>query len=276
MARAMGAGSDIVTSIKHPAVAAARRSVTRSGSTPARCFLVDGRKMVAQALDAGATVEGVFFLDPPREAARMLLDRARRAGVDCHIVSRGVFFKVLHLGYETAADVLAVVRREESHRLPESPPADFCTVVGECIHDPRNVGVIVRTADAAGLSSAVFSADSADPFSRAAVRSTTGSIFRVPLTLAADLPAALAALRAAGVRIIGTSATAETPCWEADLGTPCALVLGNETVGLSADAADVCDTMVTIPMSGGAHSFNVTVAAGILLYEWARQRAFTT
>ena len=267
MTRAMTARSDIVTSIKHPAVAEARRSARPSGSTPPSCFLVDGRKMVDQALDADATVESVFFLDPPGE----LFDRARRAGADCHIVSRGVFFKLLGLGYETAADVLAVIRRAESHPLPDSPAAGFRTVVGERIQDPRNVGVIVRTADAAGLRSAVFSADSADPFSRAAVRSTTGSIFRVPLTLTADLPGALSALRAAGVRVIGTSAAARTPCWQVDLSPPCAIVLGNETVGLSAEAAGVCDTMVTIPMSGGAHSFNVTVAAGILLYEWTRQ-----
>ena len=73
--------------------------------------------------------------------------------------------------------------------------------------------------------------------------------------------------------MIGTSAGADLPCWETDLTGPCALVLGNESVGLSPGTSAVCDTLVTIPMSAGAHSFNVTVAAGILLYERDRQTA---
>ena len=87
-----------------------------------------------------------------------------------------------------------------------------------------------------------------------------------------ELPAALARLRKQGMRIIGTSAAAPTPVWDADLTGSCAVVLGNETRGLTDAARDACDAFVTIPMSGGAHSFNVTVAAGILLYERARQR----
>jgi len=78
---------------------------------------------------------------------------------------------------------------------------------------------------------------------------------------------ALTGLRAQGVRVIGTSAHAATACWEADLALPCAIVLGNETTGLSKEAQAVCDLLVMIPMQGGASSLNVTVAAGIVLYE---------
>jgi TrmH family RNA methyltransferase len=145
-------------------------------------------------------------------------------------------------------------------------------MVGEQIQDPRNVGVMVRTADAWQPAATVLSADSADPWCRAAVRSSTGSIFRMPLSMPEDLPAYVRKLKSRGVRIVGTSAHAPAPVWDTDLTGPCALVLGNESVGMSEELTAECDEFVTIPMHGGASSFNVTVAGGILLYERERQR----
>jgi len=263
---------EVISIIKHPVVVAARQSLARSGGRTPPAFLIDGAKMLCCALDAGAPLETVFFLDPLEGEWAALRDRARRAGRDCHRVSRGVFFRILGLGYETSARVLAVLPRSPSCDVTAGVGPGFCTIVGERIQDPRNVGVLIRTADAMGLATAVFSADSADPYCRASVRSTTGSIFRVGLALAADLPAYLRKLKAAGVRILGTSASAKASCWQEDLRGPCALVVGNETAGLSAKTAAACDRILAIPMYGEAHSLNVTVAAGILLYERARQR----
>jgi TrmH family RNA methyltransferase len=144
-------------------------------------------------------------------------------------------------------------------------------LVGEDIQDPRNVGVLIRTADAWGLPCTVFSQPSADPYCRASVRSSTGSVFRVPVVVAAQLAAYLERLRSRGLRVIGTSAQAPQRCWDTDLTGPCAVVLGNESAGISEEVRAVCQEVVSIPLRGGAHSFNVTVAAGILLYERDRQ-----
>jgi len=260
----------VIEGMKHPALAEARRLVASSGNG----FLVDGRRLVAQAIDSGADLRGAFFRHPVEdERLRELLDRARAAGVACHVLSRGIFFRLLGLGYETAAGVLAVAVRPPSADAVALAGGGGCLLVGERIQDPRNVGVMVRTADAWALPCAAFTADSADAWSRAALRSSTGSAFRVPIARLDDLPQALGRLRAAGLRIVGSSAHAERPCWEIDLTGPCAVVLGNETEGISPAAAAACDELVAILMCGGAHSFNVTVAAGILLYERARQLA---
>jgi len=261
---------DVIASIKHPAVAQARQELARSRDE-ASFFLVDGLRLTAQALEAGADIERMFFLHPVQDETATLLERARQAGVECHTASKGVFFKVLGLGYETSVRVLALVKRPPSAGLTGVPGADACWLVGECIQDPRNVGVLIRTADGWAGTRAVFSANSADPYARASVRSSTGSVFRVPVSLPARLAPCLKALKADAVRIIGSSAGAETPCWDADLTGRCALVLGNESTGLSDEVREACDALVTVPMGGGAHSFNVTVAAGILLYERARQ-----
>jgi len=256
---------DVITRLKHPAVAEARRRLQESA------FLADGHRLVGQALDAGARVESAFFIDPVEDAEEPLLQTARAADVACHLVSRGVFFRLLGLGYETSVRVLAVVSRPALRPVTEFAADDACILLGERIQDPRNVGVMVRTADAWNLSACAFTSDSADPWSRAGVRSTTGSIFRVPVTLCERMADDLERLRAMSLRVIGTSAHASSPCWEADLTGPCAVILGNESVGISDELAHACDQMVSIPMWGGAHSLNVTVAAGILLYERARQ-----
>jgi tRNA G18 (ribose-2'-O)-methylase SpoU len=268
---------EVVSSLKHPAVAAARRSLGQVGRPAVRratSYLADGHGLVSQAVDAGAPLERIFFCHPVEggeEAA--LLARARGAGLACHLVTRGVFFRILGLGYETSVRVLAEVRRPASADLRQVAGPDACVLAGEQIQDPRNVGVLIRTADAWGLACAAFTADSADPYCRASVRSTTGSAFRVPVAIVADLPGSLARLRQDGLRIIGTSAHARLACWDADLTGPCAVVLGNESTGLSEAVRESCDLVVSIPMHAGGRSFNVTVAAGIVLYERGRQKA---
>jgi len=265
------ARAEVVSRLKHPTVLAARGHLGQVGGGPAGAFVADGRRLVSQALESSLPIEAVFFLDPVEGAEVEVLRRAREAGVPCTVVSRGIFFRILALGYETSVRVLAVIERPRWPDVGEVMEGDACLLVGENIQDPRNVGVLLRTADAWGLAGAVFSKASADPYSRGSVRSSTGSVFRVPVTVAVHLVDYVAGLKEKPLRVIGTSAQAATPCWEADLSGPCVVLFGNESTGLSAEARAVCDTLVSIPMSGRAHSFNVTVAAGIILYERARQ-----
>jgi TrmH family RNA methyltransferase len=259
---------DLIASIKHPAVAAARKQLAGPDY-----YAVDGEKLAGQALAARAEVEALFLLDGADDRTSELAKQCAGAGVPAWPTTKGVFFKLLGLGYQTSVATLAVVRRPGPAPLPEAVDPGFCAILGECIQDPRNVGVIVRTADGFGPAAAAFTADSADPYSRAAVRSSTGSIFRVTPALPTDAVDYVRRLQSLGVRAIGTSAGAETPCWAADLAGPVALIVGNESEGVSDTLAAACDELVTIPMRGGAHSFNVTIAAGICLYERARQSA---
>lgn len=262
----------VISSIKHPAVVAARQGLGQIGRHGRSSFLVDGYKLVSQALESRARSESLFFLHPVEgEAHAALLQHAFDMEVECHLVTKGVFFRILGLGYETSVQVLAAVSRPQSADATAFLDGDACLLVGERIQDPRNVGVLIRTADGWGLPGAIFSGDSADPYSRASVRSSTGSIFRLRLTLTDNLVACLEKLKAMSVRIIGTSAHAKKACWDVDLSARSAIVFGNETTGLSDDVKKACDELVTIPMRGRAHSFNVTVAAGIILYQRARQ-----
>jgi len=266
--------AEVIDSIKHPAVAASRESLRGSSEESARCFLIDGPKLLREGIEAGAPIERVFFQDPVEPAEADLERAAAGAGLEHWRVTRGVFFRLLGLGYETSVRVLAIVeirRRSVDELLSDVGPESW-VLVGEKIQDPRNVGVLIRTADAWGLGAAAFTEGTAEAFSRGSVRSSTGSILRVQVTEEANVTELLGGLRERGLRIVGASAGAEKACWEVDLRPPCAVVVGNEASGLSEEARGLCDVVARIPMYGGAHSFNVTVAAGILLYEARRQR----
>jgi TrmH family RNA methyltransferase len=281
-----------IRSIKDPAVVAARRSLGHFRPAEATSFLIEGAKLVLQALEAhapvarpaeraataaeGLAVDALFFLHPIQTAEEeRSLQLARETGVPCHVVTRGVFSRVLGLSYETTTRVVATAKIASIslHDLVAKAVGSGWLLIGERIQDPRNTGALIRTAEAWGLKLVAFTAGSADPYSRASVRSSTGSIFRVAVSTGSSTADLLAALKEAGIRVIGTSAAGQIPLWLADMSPPCAVLLGNETVGLSQEARESSDVVVRIPMLGAAHSFNVTVAAGIVLYEAARQKA---
>jgi TrmH family RNA methyltransferase len=261
--------TDIVDSIKHPAVKAARLLNQSAGRAASQQYLIEGADMARLALDSGARIVSVFVSDVVDEELS-LIERLRERGVPTFRVGRGLLFKIVGTSYETAINAVAVVEQNliGERRLP----TDDLIVVGEDLQDPRNLGMFIRTADAAGAKALVLSRAAADPFSRAAVRSTTGSILRLPILLTDAIPSVLHNLREQGVKIISTSAHAPTIFWNADLTGRCAVVFGNETSGVSAEAQAVADLNVTIPLLGGAHSLNVAVAAGVVLYERVRQQ----
>lgn len=261
-----------IDSVKHPAVQAARALSTPAGRARQRRYLIEGEKQVDRALDGSAQVEAIFLSDSlPETALARWQQRLTVAQRTAYLIRRGLLFKIIGTPYETSVNAVAVVRQPEVEESAWNLEAGGCWVVGEAIQDPRNVGVLVRTADAAGARGLVLSDDSGDPFSRSAVRSSTGSILSLPVVVRPDLPAWLAERKRQGWPIVATSAQARRSLWSVDLTGPCAVLLGNETIGLSASLRELADVEVAIPMAGSAHSLNVAVAAGIVLFERVRQ-----
>ena len=259
----------VISTIKDPRLSAFRRR-----PEDAAIFHVEGGAMIRQGMEAGWTPLSALFLDPvPAQTSEV--HRALSAAATTHRATRGVFYKILGLGYETATDAIGVFAVpghgvEVLDRRAAFPGA-LCLVC-EDIQDPRNVGVIVRTAEALGVEVVVLSRPSAWPWSRAAIRSSTGSIFRVAIHVASSAEEAIRELRRRGHHVVGSSARVNLDVVGASIPLPCTLVVGNESTGLSGPTLELCDTVVSIPMAGGAHSLNVTVAAGILLDSLRRRR----
>ena len=260
-----------VSGIKHPAFREALALTRAGGRAETGRYLVEGSDLVRQALAVPFPIHAVFAL--PEQAAGLAAACAARA-VPLYVLGGGLLAKLVGTGYETAVTALAVVEQrllseDDLTVLPEA-----LVLAGERIQDPRNVGVLVRTAEAAGCAALVLSSDSAEPFSRAAVRSTTGSLLRLPICLTNDLSRTLHRLVERGAPVIATSARASHTAYEANLAArPLTLVVGNETEGISAAIRAIATDFIALPMvPGGASSLNVPVAAGVLLYEAIRQR----
>ncbi|MGB8861225.1 MAG: RNA methyltransferase [Ilumatobacteraceae bacterium] len=212
--------------------------------------MVEGRTLIAQAFAAGWDVEAQFVapgadeVDGPGQVFELAPNVIERVA-----------------STEAPQPVLAVFRQRTSV-LPKE--ADF-VVVADRLADPGNAGTIIRSAEAAGAQAVVFTPGSVDPYNPKVVRSTAGSLFRVPV-----LTTDLATLQACGLRIVATSSHRGSAYTETDLTGRVALVVGNEAHGVPDDAP--VDEWITIPHVGAAESLNVAMAATVLAFEVARQR----
>jgi 23S rRNA (guanosine2251-2'-O)-methyltransferase len=140
------------------------------------------------------------------------------------------------------------------------------------VQDPHNLGACLRTADAAGVHAVIVPRDRAARVTPTVRKVASGAAESVPLFSVTNLARTLRALKEAGIWIYGASDAAQGDLYAADLTGPLALVLGTEGRGLRRLTRELCDHLVAIPMAGRVESLNVSVAAGVLLYEVKRQR----
>jgi 23S rRNA (guanosine2251-2'-O)-methyltransferase len=200
------------------------------------------------------------------EAANIPIERARRGALDA-LVNGGV-----HQG--VAIRVLPA--REQDLNLLEALVADRASelrlLVLDQVEDPRNLGACLRTADAAGVDAIVVPKARSAKLSPAALKAAAGAAETVPLIVVPNLARFMRWLTDAGVRLVGADSEGGHPLFEVDLAPPVAVVLGAEGKGLRRLTREACDELVRIPMLGAVESLNVSVAAGVLLYEMVRQR----
>ncbi|MBO7357324.1 MAG: 23S rRNA (guanosine(2251)-2'-O)-methyltransferase RlmB [Lachnospiraceae bacterium] len=145
-------------------------------------------------------------------------------------------------------------------------------LVLETVQDPGNLGTIMRTAEGAGVTGVIMSSDTVDIYNPKTVRSTMGSIFRVPFIYTDDLDKTIRTLKTSGVTCYAAHLKGTKTCYEEDYGKPTAFFIGNEGNGLSEETADLADSYIKIPMGGKLESLNAAVSAAILMYEAKRQR----
>ena len=153
-----------------------------------------------------------------------------------------------------------------------APGATPLIVVLDGIEDPHNVGAILRTVDAAGAHGVVRQSRRAAPLGGAAAKASAGAVAHVKVVEVVNIARTLETLKQAGVWTVGLAGEAATRYDRIDYTLPTALVVGAEGTGLRRLVRDRCDWLVSIPMRGHVQSLNVSVAAGIVLFEAVRQR----
>jgi TrmH family RNA methyltransferase len=223
----------------------------RSARSEESAFVVEGATLIGEAMAAGWTVDAEFV--------------APGAGA----VSQGEVFELAEGVLERIASTehpqpnVAIVRIPEHRASLEH--ADF-VLVADALNDPGNLGTILRSAEAAGVDVVVLTPGSVDPFNPKVVRASAGALFHVPV-----VGAALEVVRDAGFRMIGTSSHTGERHTAIDWSGRVAIVLGSEAQGLPDDVA--VDAWVRIEHHGRAESLNVAMAATLLVFAAAEQRA---
>jgi len=240
--------------------------------------LISGLHAVLAALTRNPElVEGVWVSAERRDtrveqvieaarAARVKLHRVPRAALDRMADStrhQGVVARLRSLPARNEGDLAAFVKQIKTTPL---------LLVLDGVQDPHNLGACLRVADAAGAHAVIVPRDRSAPLSAAARRAAAGAAESIPVFEVVNLARSLRELKEAGLWLIGASQDGDTDLYRADLRSPCALVLGGEGKGLRRLTREHCDTLVQIPMVGTVESLNVSVAAGICLFEVVRQR----
>jgi TrmH family RNA methyltransferase len=261
----------VITSPQNPRLKAAAALRRRRGRAAAERILIDGHRALGLALEAGVAVSRVYHCpDLGSGEAADVLDRARQAGAEVEAVAAGPFAR---LAYGDAPDSVVAVAARPATGLERialgAEPALLLVVVG--LEKPGNLGALLRTADGAGAHGVIVCDGLADPFGPNVVRASRGTVFGVPLAHV-DSEAALAWLKAHGVRPVATLPDAKTAYTDVDLTGPVAVVLGEEHRGLPDAWREAAAERVAVPMRGRADSLNVAVTGALLLYEAVRQR----
>jgi TrmH family RNA methyltransferase len=235
-------------------------------------MLLDGTHLVSEAVAAGVTlrhvVVGADSVEDP-EVGRVL-DRIRSSGVDVSVAASPVMDAISPV--RSSSSIVALAERPDTSTAP--PPSGLPLVAIVCdIQDPGNVGAIVRVAEGAGATGVVLAGRCADPFGWKALRGSMGSALRMPLTIRRSIEEAVAEARRAGLEVVAAVPRGGVHLYDAELAGPLALLIGGEGPGLSPELVATVERRLTIPMAGPVESLNAAVAAAVLLYECARQRA---
>lgn len=169
---------------------------------------------------------------------------------------------------ESPQGVLAVIIKQENKEIDSN--ADYIVAL-DGIQDPGNLGTIIRTLDSANLKQILVSKDTVDSYSPKVIRSTMGAIFRVNIIETDNLKESLEELKQKGFETIVTSLDANESIYDVDYRKKI-VVIGNEANGVSKEIKEIADKKVKIPMLGKTESLNASVAAGIMIYEYVRQK----
>jgi 23S rRNA (guanosine2251-2'-O)-methyltransferase len=239
-----------------------------------RFITVYGRNPVHEVLlDDELAVDKVVLAEGARGGAvRDIEQAARRRGVPVQRASAERVKKLAGNGRQDQgvfADVVAPRMRPLERAITDGALATVLVLDG--ITTPANVGMILRSATAAGVDGVVVPRRGVASLDPLVVKASAGVAFRAPILKTATAAEAVATLKDHGFHVVGLDASGDDDLFAAHLPTPVAFVLGSETAGLSPDVARLVDTWVSIPMASGVESLNVSAAAAVVCFELVRR-----
>ncbi len=230
-----------------------------------KLFVVEGGKMVFEA--PNDLVEKIFVSESYLANHK---DDERLTGPKVEVVSDGVFKQMSDT--KTPQGIMATVKMKEYAPCDILGQENAFVMVCEDIQDPGNLGTILRTGEGAGISGVILSRNSVDIYNPKTIRSTMGSLYRVPFLYVDDLHQTIAQMKNLAIKVYATHLNGNNNYTKENYTGKCAFLIGNEGNGLKDETAELADVYVKIPMAGQVESLNAAISAAVVMYEVNRQR----
>lgn len=235
-----------------------------------------GIRAVIEAIESGKSIDKVLVRrDLGGDLARELAGVLRQYGI---LSQRVPADRLNRITMKNHQGVIALVSPVTYHRLDNLLPSLYeegrnpFIIALDGLTDTRNFGAIGRTADCSGVDGIVIPERNSVSVTPDAVKTSAGGLFYVPVCRERDIVTAVRLLRDSGVKVVGATEKGAVDYTDIDYKGPVAVVMGSEDTGISDDVLRLCDELAAIPMLGNIGSLNVSVAAGVLMYEVVRQR----
>ena len=249
------------------------KSLNQKSTEKKKAFFIEGFKFVKEAVLSPWAVNAVLLSDSfiSGSSGDEWAEVPKR-GLNIYNLPDRLFKELTDT--ENPQGIMAVVeqRNQTPNNLKELFKAPNMFVLLDGIRDPGNMGTIIRTADSAAFNGVILTKDCVDIYNPKVVRAAAGSILHISCIQADDIEEVFNILKSNGVKIYSAVMSGTDSCYQLHLSENIVLVIGNEANGVSPAVLEMSDGSVYIPMLGSAESLNASVAAGILIYEAARQR----
>lgn len=261
---------------RSPRVRGVAKLAKRDARSETGLFLLEGPQAVAEALAFRPELLVELFATPTAlERYASLAEAASAVDLEVQFATEQVIDSMANT--VTPQGVIAVCRQfpvsvKDILRTGADGAVPKLVVILEEVRDPGNAGTIIRAADAAGADGVILTGRSVDLYNPKVVRSTTGSIFHLPVAIGVDLVSVLDRARAAGLQVLAADIKGDDLLEarrDGTLGSPTAWLFGNEARGLTDEHLDMVDRSITVPLYGKAESMNLATAASVCLYESA-------
>jgi len=245
----------------------------RDGKIPESIF-IEGLRLGEEALRSNLVIEAVIYSEQivKKDRAASLIRELEKAAAKSATVSEKLLTSISYTKTPQGIVVLAARPVSSEKDFTRRQTKEPLLVILHRINNPVNLGAIMRTGEAAGATGVLTTVGTTDPFSAKSLRGAMGAAFRVPVWTDVDYDKAIDWCRKRSIQTICADIGATKSHTDLNWTGPTALIVGSESRGLSASEIALADHAVKIPMKGSTESLNAAVAAGILLYEAARQR----
>ena len=231
-------------------------------------YIVEGVKLIEEAVKENAKIKKIVVCEDTTRTyeipTNVMLEIAK---YECIYVTEKIFATITQV--TNPQGIMAIIEKNDKNK--EIDFTQDIIVALDDVQDPGNLGTILRTVDSIGLNQIVVSKGTADAFNAKVVRSTMGAIFRINIIEVDDLKQSIKEMKKHHFKLMVTSLQTENSIYDIDFNKKI-IVIGNESNGVSQEIQDMADEKAKIPMLGKTESLNASVAAGIVMYEYVRQK----